>query len=178
MIHDLFLQAASRPRIWFFLGAAGCAFLLAMGAYFQFVDGLEPCPLCISQRIAIAATGVVFLIAAIHNPNGVGRRVYAVIGAIVALAGASISMRHVWIQNLPPDQVPECGPGLEYVFENFPLTDTIKMMLSGTGECAEIDWSLFGISMPGWTLVAFLMLAAWSLVQFWEWRIISVSRER
>ncbi|MBU2570004.1 MAG: disulfide bond formation protein B [Gammaproteobacteria bacterium] len=164
--------------MWFFLGAAGCAFLLAMGAYFQFVDGLEPCPLCISQRIAIAATGVAFLIAAIHNPTGVGRKVYAVIGAIVALIGASISIRHIWIQNLPPDQVPECGPGLEYVFENFPLTETIKMMLSGTGECAEIDWSLFGISMPGWTLVAFLMLAAWSLVQFWQWRIISVSSEQ
>lgn len=169
MIHDLFLKIASRPRIWFFLGAVGCAFLLAMGAYFQFVDGLEPCPLCISQRIAIAATGVVFLIAALHNPSGTGRKVYAVLGAVVALAGASISTRHVWIQHLPPDEVPECGPGLEYVFENFPLTETIKLMLSGTGECAEIDWTFLGISMPGWTLVAFLMLAAWSLVQFWRW---------
>lgn len=155
-------------RIWFFLGAAGCAFLLSMGAYFQFVDELEPCPLCISQRIAILATGIVLLIAALHNPGATGRKVYAILGAVVALCGASISTRHVWIQNLPPDEVPECGPGLEYIFENFPLTETIKLMLNGTGECAEVDWTFLGFSMPAWTLVAFLMLATLSLLQFWN----------
>ena len=155
-------------RIWFFLGFAGCLFLLAMGAYFQFVDGLEPCPLCISQRIAIMATGIVFLIAALHNPGAKGRKIYALLGAFVALCGASISLRHVWIQNLPAEEVPECGPGLEYVFENFPLTETIKLMLSGTGECAEVNWTFLGFSMPAWTLVAFLMLATLSLLQFWN----------
>ncbi|MGR9046789.1 MAG: disulfide bond formation protein B [Gammaproteobacteria bacterium] len=155
-------------RIWFFLGAAGCVFLLSMGAYFQFVGGLDPCPLCISQRIAILATGIVFLIAALQNPGPKGRKTYAILGAVVALCGGSISLRHVWIQNLPPDEVPECGPGLEYIFENFPLTETIKLMLSGTGECAEVDWTMLGFSMPAWTLVAFLMLATLSLLQFWN----------
>lgn len=157
-------------RIWFFLGFLGCAFLLSMGAYFQFVQGLEPCPLCISQRIAILLTGLVFLAAAIHNPGLAGTRAYAIGGALAAMAGASISTRHVWIQHLPPDQVPECGPGLEYVMQNFPLAETVKLMLSGTGDCAKVDWTLLGFSMPAWTLLAFLMLATLSLLQFWNYR--------
>ncbi|NOU13671.1 MAG: disulfide bond formation protein B [Methylococcaceae bacterium] len=155
-------------RIWFFLGFVGCAFLLSMGAYFQFVDGLDPCPLCISQRLAILATGLVFLAAAIHNPGRIGINRYAVAGVVTALSGASISTRHVWLQHLPPDQVPECGPGLDYVLQNFPLTETIKMMLSGTGDCAKVDWTMLGFSMPAWTLLAFLMLATLSLLQIWN----------
>jgi protein dithiol:quinone oxidoreductase len=156
------------PRIWFFLGFLGCAGLLAMGAYFQFVDGLEPCPLCISQRIGIFSTGLCFLVAALHNPATVGVKRYAILGAVIALAGGCISLRHVWLQHLPPDQVPECGPGLEYMFQNFPLSDTLKLMLSGTGDCAKVDWTFLGFSMPAWTLVAFLMLASLSILQFWN----------
>lgn len=156
------------PRIWFFLGFIGCGFLLAMGAYFQFVDGLEPCPLCISQRIAILLTGIVFLLAVIHNPGQSGVRIYAILGAATALFGGAISTRHVWLQHLPKDQVPECGPGLEYMFQNFPLSATLKLMLSGTGDCAEVTWSFLSLSMPAWTLVAFLMLATLSLLQIWN----------
>ena len=156
------------PRIWFLLGAVACFSMLAVGAYFQFVEELEPCPLCISQRIVIFATGLVFLVAAIHNPAETGRKIYSILGAVVALTGAGISTRHVWLQNLPPDEVPECGPGLEYIFENFPLTETIKLMLNGTGECADILWTFLGLSIPGWTLVAFLMLALVSLLQYWN----------
>lgn len=153
--------ASFSPRFWFAVGFAGCCGMLATGAYLQFVVGLEPCPLCISQRLAILATGLVFLAAAIHNR---GHHFYAVIGTVMALIGASISTRHVWLQHLPPDQVPECGPGLEYVFKNFPLSDTIKMMLTGTGECAKVDATFLGLSLPAWTLVAFLMLAGYSLL--------------
>jgi disulfide bond formation protein DsbB len=156
------------PRIWFFLGSAGCVFLLSMGAYFQFVQGLDPCPLCISQRIAIFLTGFVFLIAGVHNPERTGINRYAIAGALTALGGASISTRHVWIQHLPPDKVPECSPALEYMLQNFPLMDTVKLMLSGTGDCAKVDWTMLGFSMPVWTLVAFLMLATLSLVQIWN----------
>lgn len=155
-------------RIWFLLGFAGCMSLLGMGAYFQLVDGLEPCPLCISQRLAILLTGLVFLIAGLHNPGQTGVKRYAVLGTVTALLGASISTRHVWLQHLPPDQVPECGPELAYMFQYFPLFDTLKLMLSGTGDCAKIDWTLLGFSMPVWTLLAFLMLAALSLLQIWN----------
>ncbi|HEY8219268.1 MAG TPA: disulfide bond formation protein B [Methylobacter sp.] len=156
-------------RIWFFLGFLGCVFLLSMGAYFQFVEGLDPCPLCISQRIAILLTGLVFLSAAIHNPGQAGTKAYAIIGAVTALCGAAISTRHVWIQHLPADKVPECGPGLEYVLQNFPMIETVKLMLSGTGDCAKVDWTMLGFSMPAWTLLAFLMLATLSLLQIWNY---------
>ena len=157
-------------RIWFFLGCLGCVFLLSMGAYFQFVQGLDPCPLCISQRIAILLTGVVFLTAALHNPGQTGVTAYAISGALTALCGAAISTRHVWIQHLPADKVPECGPGLDYVLQNFPLFETGKLMLSGTGDCAKVDWTMFGFSMPAWTLLAFLMLATLSVLQIWNYK--------
>lgn len=149
--------AICNPRLCFIAGFLACCGMLATGAYLQLVVGLEPCPLCISQRLAILATGLIFLFAALH---GRAHKIYAVLSVITALIGASISTRHVWLQHLPKDQVPECGPGLEYVFKNFPLSDTIKMMLSGTGECAEIDAIFLGLSLPGWTLVAFLILAS------------------
>ncbi len=155
-------------RIWFLIGFASCFSMLAIGAYFQFVDELEPCPLCISQRIAILLTGCVFLIAAIHNPLSKGIKIYAITGTITALIGSAISTRHVWIQNLPPDKVPECGPGLSYVFEHFPLIESIKLMLNGTGECAEVLWTFLGLSIPGWTLVAFIVLATMSILQIWN----------
>ncbi len=167
---ELLKSLKFNSRIWFLLGFLGCVFLLAMGAYFQFVGGLDPCPLCISQRIAILLTGLVFLSACIHNPGQTGVTVYGILGAVTALCGASISTRHVWIQHLPPDKVPECGPGLDYVLQNFPLFETVKLMLSGTGDCAKVDWTLLGFSMPAWTLLAFLMLATLSLLQIWNYK--------
>jgi len=126
---------------------------------------MQPCPLCISQRIAILITGIIFLIAVLHNPLQKGIQRYAIAGTITALIGASISTRHVWIQNLPANEVPECSPGLSYIFENFPLTETLKLMLNGTGECAEVLWTFLGLSIPGWTLIAFIGLASLSLFQ-------------
>lgn len=158
----MFERIKFTPRIWFFLGFLGCVGLLGVGAILQFVEHLEPCPLCISQRIAILLVGLVFLSAAIHNS---GIKIYALAGMIVALCGAAISIRHIWIQHLPPDEVPECGPGLSYVFENFPLADTIKLMLNGTGDCAKIDWTMFGLSIPELTLMAFIALALLSVFQ-------------
>ena len=152
-------------RTWFFLGCLSCFSMLAVGAYFQLVEEMEPCPLCISQRIAILLTGITFLVAALHNPAKKGIQRYAIIGAFFALAGSAISARHVWLQNLPPEEVPECSPGLSYIFENFPLTETLKLMLNGTGECADILWIFLGLSIPGWTFVAFIGLAGLSLFQ-------------
>jgi len=144
------------PRIGFLSGFLACGLLLAFGAYLQFVEQLEPCPLCISQRLAFIATGLIFLIAAVHNRS---TQWYGILAAISALVGASVSARHVWLQHLPPEEVPECSPGLEYVFQHFPLADTIKLMLTGTGECAKVDWTLLGLAIPSWALIAFLGLA-------------------
>ena len=113
------------PRIWFLLGCLGCVFLLSMGAYFQFQEGLEPCPLCISQRIAIFSTGLIFSVGGMTNHPRKKVVIFSLLGTLSALVGASISIRHLWIQHLPPDKVPECGPSLDYVLDHFPLIDTI-----------------------------------------------------
>ena len=155
-------------RICFLLGFFICGVLLAIAVYFQLVDGLEPCPLCISQRLVILLIGLVFLVAGLHNPKQTGIKRYALVGTVVALLGASISSRHVWLQHLPPEEVPECGPGLAYMFQYFPLFDTLKLMLSGTGDCAKVDWTMLGFSMPAWTLLAFIMLAILSFLQIWN----------
>ena len=154
-------------RNGFFLGFIACVSVLAFGVYLQFVEQLEPCPLCISQRLAFIATGLIFLIAAIHNR---GIKIYAVLAAFSALVGASVSARHVWLQHLPPEQVPECSLGLEYVFQHFPLADTIKLMLTGTGECAKVDWTLLGLAIPSWALITFLGLVGLAVFSGWAKR--------
>ena len=157
------------PRTCFLFGFLFCAGLLATAVYFQFVGGLEPCPLCISQRIMVLAVALVLLIAVLHNPRSAkGVRGWAVAGFLAALLGASVSARHVWLQHLPADEVPACGPGIEYMFQHLPLSATLRAMLTGTGECAKVDWTLLGLSMPAWVLLCFLGLAGLSLVQCWN----------
>ena len=133
--------------------AGVCALMMAYALYAQHVLGLEPCPLCVLQRLAVIATGVVFLLAFIHGPGLSGARVYALLVAVTAGAGALVAGRHVWLQNLPPEDVPACGPGLEYMLDVFPLADTLRMVFTGSGECAEIKWQLLGLSMPAWVLL-------------------------
>ena len=139
-----------------FLGAfAVCAALMAAALTMQYALALEPCPLCIFQRIFVIALGVVMLVAAAHDPALTGRRVYG--GLIVALGalGMVVAGRHVWLQNLPADQVPECGPGLDYLLDAFPLGEALSIVFRGSGECAEVQWVFLGLTIPGWTLVAF-----------------------
>jgi len=140
------------------LGAAVCAGMMGFALYAQHVLGLEPCPLCVLQRIAVVATGALFLLAAMHDPGRVGARIYGFLIALAAGAGAVVAGRHVWLQGLPPDQVPECGPGLNYMLDNLPLTEVVSKVLFGSGSCAEVHWTFLGLSMPGWTLIWFLVL--------------------
>lgn len=146
-----------------FLGFLACVGLIAYALYAQHGLGLEPCPLCIFQRVAVMATGIVFLIAALHAPANTGRRVYGGLAVAAAVIGAAVAGRHVWLQSLPADQVPACGPGLNYMMDTFPLMQALRMVFSGSGECAEVDWTLLGLSMPVWTLIAFIGLAAWAV---------------
>lgn len=148
-------------------GAAAVVGLMAYALYQQHVVGLEPCPLCIFQRVAMIALGVVFAVAALHAPVGRGARVYGALGTVVALAGIGIAGRHVYLQNLPPEAVPACGPGLDYMLEVFPLTETLRMVFTGSGECAEIDWTFIGLSMPAWVLIWFVLLGALAVGANW-----------
>jgi protein dithiol:quinone oxidoreductase len=152
------------PRRLFLLGFLLSLSMVAAAGYFQLIDNLEPCPLCILQRVFTMLVGLVLLIAVIHNPKAIGVRIYGLLGGVLALLGASISARHLWLQSLPEDQVPSCGPGLNFMLDNFPLGDTINMVLRGSGECAEVLWTFMGVSIPGWTLLAFIVLAALSLI--------------
>jgi disulfide bond formation protein DsbB len=157
-----------RRRTGNLAGFLACVAMLAYAFYSQFHDGLDPCPLCIFQRIGVAALGVVFLLALLHNPGLIGARIYAILIAVTASAGAAVAGRHVWLTHLPPDQVPACGPGLEYMLEVFPLGDTLRMVLTGSGECAKIDWQLFGLSMPAWVLISIATVGVAGVI--WNWR--------
>lgn len=142
----------------------GCTALILIALYLEHVMGMEPCPLCMTQRIAVIAVGVVALLAFLHNPAKRGVRVYAVLGLLLAVGGAYFSSRQLWLQSLPPDQVPACGPALEYMMQVFPFMDVLKAMLHGDGNCAEVD-RLFGVSLALWTLLAFIGMAAVNLFQ-------------
>lgn len=126
---------------------------MAYALYSEHVLMLEPCPLCVFQRIAIIALGLVFLAAAVHNPSGVGRFGYVVLALVAAIGGIAVAGRHLWLQNLPEDQVPACGPDLGYMVDAFPFSEMLKMVFTGSGECASISWEFLGLSMPAWVLI-------------------------
>jgi protein dithiol:quinone oxidoreductase len=145
------------------LGFAACAGLLAYAYYAQAVLHLEPCPLCIFQRVGIFAVGIVFLIAAAHDPVGWGRRVYACLLAVAALATVGVAVRHLYIQSLPAGSVPACGASLDFMLKVFSLSEVLVKVLSGSGECAKVTWSFLGLAMPAWVLIAALALGLYGL---------------
>lgn len=161
MITNSALRASFRRR--FLLGFLACAGLIAYALYTQLHDGLLPCPLCIFQRVAFAALGAVFLLGALHAPRGAaGRRAYGMLALIASLAGIAVAGNHVRLQHLPPDQVPSCGPGLDYMLDAMPISGVIRKVMTGSGECANVDWAFLGLSMPAWSLVWFVLLAGWA----------------
>ncbi|MBL8201905.1 MAG: disulfide bond formation protein B [Chromatiales bacterium] len=150
------------------LGALACAGLMAYALYAQHVLGLEPCPLCIFQRVAVISLGGLFLLAALHPAGRAGRRAYSVGLGLVALAGIGVAGRHVWLTTLPPERVPACGPGLDFMLESFPLREALAMVLSGSGECASVDWRFLGLSMPACVLVALVCLGIYGVACNWR----------
>lgn len=144
-----------------------CAGMMGFALYAQYVWSMEPCPLCIFQRVALLALGLVFLLAGLHSAGRMGRSLYAVLVAAAALAGIGVAGRHVWLQNLPADQVPACGPGLDFMMGTFPFMEVLEMVLSGSGECAEVSWRFLGLTMPAWTLLWFVALGVWGVWINW-----------
>jgi disulfide bond formation protein DsbB len=145
------------------LGALACAALLAYAYYAQYVLHLEPCPLCIFQRVGIFAIGVIFALAAAHDPVTWGRRVYAVLLGLASLVTIGVAVRHLYIQSLPPGTVAACGASLDFMLKVFPLTDVLVKVLTGSGECAKIEWRFLGLAMPAWVLIAAIALGAYGL---------------
>jgi len=144
---------------WYWVGLIACVALLATAYfYFQRELGLPPCPLCLFQRACLIGVGFFCLLGIIFRPKTVGSKLLVFGGLIFSLLGLAIAGRQVWLQHLPADQVPECGPDLEFMMESFPLLETIQTVLKGSGECAEIQWKFLSFSMPEWMVVVFVFM--------------------
>jgi len=136
-----------------------CFGMVAWGIFYaERVLGLVPCPLCMFQRVGIGALCIVFLIAALHPARRTGAIVHGVLIFLVAGATTGGAGRHVWIQSQPPGTVPSCGAPLDNLLEMFPLLEVVRRVMTGGGECSVVDWTLLGISMPGWVLITAVAL--------------------
>lgn len=143
-----------------------CMAALAFALYLQHGVGLEPCPLCIFQRVAVMAVGLFSLLGLLFAGSLRGGRPWAALVALSTLGGGSVAAWHVRLQHLPADQVPACGPGLDYMVETMPFSAMLAKVFRGSGECAAIDWTLFGLSLPELTGLFFgavLVIAFWQL---------------
>jgi disulfide bond formation protein DsbB len=160
----------ANPLAWPFrwqmlFGAIACAALLGYAIYVEKHMLMMPCPLCILQRVVFMVLGVVGLVGALHGPKSAGgRRAYGIVAFLVAAAGVGVAGRHLWIQSLPADQVPLCNSlGIDYMLDTMPVLQVLRSILTGSGECAKVDWQWLGLSMPGWTLVCFVLLGLGAL---------------
>ncbi len=150
---------------WFYLlGTIFASGLMGFGLYLQYVKHQDPCPLCMVQRVVFIAILVVFALAALHGPKRVGERIYAALIVLLSLSGVAVAARHIWIQNLPKDQVPACGPGLDYMLETLPMGTVIQKLIHGSGECAEKGWTFLTLGIPEWSLLCYLALGALSVI--------------
>jgi disulfide bond formation protein DsbB len=136
--------------------------LLCGALYFEFVLGFAPCPLCMMQRVWFALAAITAYISVLHNPR---LGIYPLLSLVCASIGGYFSGRQLWLQSLPEDQVPACGPDLQYMLEVLPLSDVLVAMTQGTGDCAKAAWSFIGITLPGWALLAFIVIAVLAFVQ-------------
>lgn len=158
------MRLLTAPRHLNLAGFTLCTLLLLTAYYFQYALDMEPCPLCMTQRLAFYACGLLFLGAAVHHPRLTGQRIYAGLTLLFSVFGAAVASRQLWLQSLPEDQVPACAPSLDYMLEVLPWADILSVMLRGSGDCAEVQWVFLGLSIPGWSLVAFVTLAIVSLI--------------
>lgn len=158
-------MALATPRNLFLLAFLGCLGLMGGALYLEHVVGLAPCPMCIVQRVCVILFALVCLAAAIHGPARLGQRLYAGLALLFALVGAGTAGRQIWLQSVPPDQLEACLPGLEYMIETFPLQEIVSKVFHGTADCAEVTWTLFGLSVPEWSLLAFLGMILFGLFQ-------------
>lgn len=155
----------SLSRRWLYLaGALIIAALFGAALYLQYVLRQEPCPLCMIQRLIFIGMLALFVVATLHNPRRTGATVYGVLLSLLALTGVAVASRHIWLQHLPKDQVPACGPGLEYMLNNFPMADVWQELMHGSGECAAKGWTFLSLGIPEWSLVWYLLLGTWAVL--------------
>jgi disulfide bond formation protein DsbB len=150
-------------RSGYFLGFIASFGLVGLALVIQTKYHLEPCPLCISQRMVFMGLGIIFLAAAIQKPAQIGRKVYAVLLVLTALGGVGVAIRHWYLQAHRDTVIADCGVGFDYMFDNFPLQKALTLVFRGTGDCAAIDWTFLGLSLPQLALISFAGFAAYAL---------------
>lgn len=155
-----------QARLLFFLSFMLCVGLLAFASFLQVSRHIEPCPLCILQRIGFFIIAAIVLVASLHRCGRLATRIYASLVAVFAILGALLAGRQVWLQHLPPDQIAGCGPSLGVMLKNFPISQTIKILLTGTAECAKVQWTFLHLSIAGWSLVAFIGFICFAMMQW------------
>ncbi|MFZ5503220.1 MAG: disulfide bond formation protein B [Pseudomonadota bacterium] len=149
---------------WLYLaGALYTGGLMGFALYLQYVEHQDPCPLCMVQRVIFIVILAVFVLAVLHGPKRIGEWLYAALIGLLSLSGIAVAARHIWIQNLPKDQVPACGPGLDYMLETMPMANVLKELMHGSGECAEKGWTFLTLGIPEWSLLCYLALGVWAL---------------
>ncbi len=157
----------SKTRILWFMIAAVCGLSMAYALYTEHVQGLTPCNLCMLQRGSISVLGIIAFVSFLHNPsNTIMKKIYSLLASLAALSGVILAGRHVWLQHLPEDKIPACGPPFDYLVSQFPITEVIQEIFTGSGDCAEIQWQFLGFSMPEVLLGVFTALFAACLYQF------------
>ena len=150
-------------RALYALAALVIAGLMAFAFYLQYVKHQDPCPLCMVQRVIFIVMLGLFVLATLHGPKRTGERVYAGLLTLLSLSGIAVAARHIWLQHLPKDQVPACGPGLDYMLDTLPMADVLKQVMHGSGECAVKGWTFLTIGIPEWSLLCYLGLGVWAV---------------
>jgi disulfide bond formation protein DsbB len=151
------------------LGALTCLFLIVFAYYFEYALELEPCPLCIMQRVAVFMVGLGCIIGALTS--NIRFRTHIVIAIWIfssSIFGIWLADHHRWLQGLPADLVPSCGPSLDYMIKSFPLSDIIRLLLRGNGSCAKVSWSFLSLSMPVWVEIFFILFSLASLIGLYQ----------
>jgi disulfide bond formation protein DsbB len=153
----------SASRLVYLAIFLGCAGLIGFALYLQHSLGLEPCPMCILQRYAFIAVGVIALAAAIQNPALLGRRIYSTLLCVMAAIGGGVAIRHVYLEHYPP-KIFDCGADVGFMLESFPLTQVLPMIFRGTGDCTKVPWRFLGLSIAEWSLICFALLIVAAIV--------------
>ena len=151
-------------RLLFALPALAAAGLLAFGYYLQYFQDQDPCPLCLVQRGFYFLFLLIFAALALHNPSKrLAKNAYCIAALAAALGGGAVAGRQVWLQHLPADKVPACGPDLFFMMKNLHLRRTLEKLFAGSGQCAEVNWKFLGLSIAEWSLAWFALLALYAL---------------
>lgn len=144
----------------YLLGFVLCFGIVALALVIQTTYKLEPCPLCITQRTVFMGLGVLFLISTFIPSANIFKKILAALQLLTALGGAGVAIRHWYLQANRESMIADCGVGFDYMFENFPLQKAFKLLFRGTGDCAAIDWTFLGLTLPQLGLISFLGFAA------------------